>query len=36
MFEAQAASAMQGQAPQTKQTPPQQEPASAVEEEVSS
>ncbi len=36
MFEAQAASAMQGQAPQTEQTPPQQEPASAVEEEVSS
>ena len=34
MFSQQAA--MQGQAPQTEQTPPQQEPASAVEEEVSS
>ena len=36
MFEAQAASSMQGQAPQSEPTPPQQEPASAVEEEVSS
>ena len=34
MFSQQAA--MQGQAPQSEQTPPQQEPASAVEEEVSS
>jgi hypothetical protein len=37
MFNAQANAAMQGQAPQGEPTPPQeQEPASAVEEEVSS
>ena len=37
MFNAQANAAMQGQTPQGEPTPPQeQEPASAVEEEVSS
>ena len=35
MFDAQAKAAMEGQAPQGNTTPPQQEPASAVEEEVS-
>ena len=36
MFNAQANAAMQGQAPQGEPTPPQEQPASAVEEEVSS
>ena len=37
MFDAQAKAAMEGQAPQQETPPPQeQEPASAVEDEVSS
>ena len=35
MFDAQAKAAMEGQAPQGNTPPPQEEPASAVEEEVS-